>query len=135
MRLSREEYKKAEGYLKRYNYNCINILNIRNDIMTLSAVNMDGLPKAPYSISDTVFNSVIQLQENKELNRSIHEYKIVVQALQLVSEDSKVIFEELYQKSKNKWDIMNDKGLSERTFVRSKGELINTVHKDIKKMA
>lgn len=133
MRLSREEYKKAEGYLKRYNYNCINILNIRNDIMTLSAVNIDGLPKAPYSISDSVFNSVIQLQENRELNKSIHEYKIVVQALQLVSDDSKVIFEELYQKSKNKWDIMNEKGLSERTFVRRKGELINTVHKEINK--
>lgn len=133
MRLSREEYKKAEGYLKRYNYNCINILNIRNDIMTLSAVNIDGLPKAPYSISDSVFNSVIQLQENRELNRSIHEYKIVVQALQLVSDDSKVIFEELYQKSKNKWDVMNEKGLSERTFVRRKGELINTVHKEINK--
>ena len=133
MRLSREEYKKAEGYLKRYNYKCINILNIRNDIIALSAVNLDGLPKAPYSISDSVFNSVIQLQENRELNRSIHEYKIVVQALQLVSDDSKVIFEELYQKSKNKWDIMNEKGLSERTFVRRKGELINTVHKEINK--
>ena len=134
MRLSREEYKKAEGYLKRYNYNCINILNIRNDIIALSAVNLDGLPKAPYSISDSVFNSVIQLQENRELNRSIHEYKIVVQALQLVSDDSKVIFEELYQKSKNKWDVMNEKGLSERTFIRRKGELINTVHKEINKI-
>jgi DNA-directed RNA polymerase specialized sigma subunit len=133
MRLSREEYKKAEGYLKRYNYNCINILNIRNDIMTLSAVNLDGLPKAPYSISDSVFNSVIKLQENKELNKSISEYKVVVQALQLVSDDSKVIFEELYQKSKSKWDVMNEKGLSERTFVRRKGELINTVHKELKK--
>lgn len=133
MRLSREEYKKAEGYLKRYNYNCINILNIRNDIMTLSAVSIDGLPKAPYSISDTVFNSVIQLQENKELNKSIHEYKIVWQAIQLISEDSKTIFVELYQKGKNKWDIMNEKGFSERTFVRRKGELINTVHKEIKK--
>ena len=134
MRLSREEYKKAEGYLKRYNYNCINILNIRNDIMSIGAVNLDGLPKAPYSISDSVFNSIIKLQENKELNRSINEYKIVVQALQLVSDDSKVIFEELYQKSKNKWDVMNEKGLSERTFVRRKGELINMVHKEIKKV-
>ena len=134
MRLSREEYKKAEGYLKRYNYNCINISNIRNDIMSIGAVNLDGLPKAPYSISDSVFNSVIKLQENKELNRSINEYKIVVQALQLVSDDSKVIFEELYQKSKNKWDVMNEKGLSERTFVRRKGELINMVHKEIKKV-
>ena len=134
MRLSREEYRQAEGYLKRYNYNCINILNIRNDIMSLSSVKMDGLPEAPYNISDSVLNSVIQLQENKDLNKSIHEYKIVIKALQLVSEDSKVIFMELYQKSKSKWDIMNEKGLSERTFVRRKGELINAVHREIKKV-
>jgi len=135
MRLSREEYKKAEGYLKRYNYNCINILNIRNDIMTLSAVNLDGLPKAPYSISDTVFNSVIQLQENRELNRSINEYKIVAQALQLVNDDSKVIFEELYQKSKNKWTIINDiLHTSEETYKRRKRDLIYAVDKEIKKL-
>lgn len=135
MRLSREEYKKAEGYLKRYNYNCINILNIRNDIMTLSAVNLDGLPKAPYSISDSVFNSVIKLQENKELNRSINEYKIVVQALQLVSDDSKVIFEELYQKSKNKWNIINDiLHTSEETYKRRKRDLIYAVYEEIKKL-
>lgn len=134
MRLSREEYKKAEGYLKRYNYNCINILNIRNDIIALSAVNLDGLPKAPYSISDSVFNSVIQLQENRELNRSIHEYKIVVQALQLVSEDSKIIFEELYQKSRNKWYIINDiLHTSEETYKRRKRDLIYAVYEEINK--
>ena len=135
MRLSREEYKKAEGYLKRYNYNCINILNIRNDIMSIGAVNLDGLPKAPYSISDSVFNSVIKLQENKELNRSIHEYKIVVQALQLVSDDSKVIFEELYQKSKNKWHIINETlHTSEETYKRRKRDLIYAVYEEIKKL-
>lgn len=135
MRLSREEYKKAEGYLKRYNYNCINILNIRNDIMSIGAVNLDGLPKAPYSISDSVFNSVIKLQENKELNRSINEYKIVVQALQLVSDDSKVIFEELYQKSKNKWHIINETlHTSEETYKRRKRDLIYAVYEEIKKL-
>ncbi len=131
MRLSREEYKKAEGYLKRYNYNCINILNIRNDIMSLSSVSLDGMPKAPYSISDTVFNSVIQLQENKELNRSIHEYKIVIQALQLVNEDCKIIFDEYYRKNRGKWHIINNCGLSERTYFRKKTELIEAIHKEI----
>ena len=133
MRLSREDYKKAEGYLKRYNYNCVNILNIRNDIMTLSAVKLDGLPKAPNSISDTVFNSVVQLQENKELKRSMNEYKIVAQVLQLVSDDSKVIFDEYYRKNKGKWYIINNCGLSERTYFRKKTELIEAVHKEIKK--
>ena len=135
MRLSREEYKKAEGYLKRYNYNVINILNIRNDIMTLSAVKLDGMPKAPYSISDSVFNSVIQLQENKELNKSMHEYKIVIQALQLVSDDSKIIFEELYRKGKGKWYIIDDiLKTSEETFKRRKRQLIYAVDKEIKKL-
>ncbi len=135
MRLSREEYKKAEGYLKRYNYNCINILNIRNDIMSLSAVNLDGLPKAPYSISDTVFNSVIQLQENEEINRSIHEYKIVAKAIQLVNEDSEIIFNELYRKGKSKWYIIDEVlKTSEETYKRRKRDLIYAVDKEIKKL-
>ncbi len=135
MRLSREDYKKAEGYLKRYNYNCINILSIRNDIMSLSAVNLDGMPKAPYSISDSVFNSVIQLQENRELNKSINEYKIVARALQLVGEDSKTVFEELYRKGKSKWYIIDDiLKTSEETFKRRKRALIYAVDKEIKKL-
>lgn len=135
MRLSREEYKKAEGYLKRYNYNCINILNIRNDIMTLSAVNIDGLPKAPYSISDNVFNSMMQLQENKELQRSLKEYKVVANAIQLISEDSEIIFNELYRKGKNKWYIINDiLHTSEETYKRRKRDLIYAVDEEIKKM-
>jgi len=135
MRLSREEYKKAEGYLKRYNYNCINILNIRNDIMTLSAVNIDGLPKAPYSISDSVFNSMMQLQENKELQKSLKEYKVVASAIQLISEDSEIIFNELYRKGKNKWYIINDiLHTSEETYKRRKKDLIYAVDEEIKKM-
>lgn len=135
MRLSREEYKKAEGYLKRYNYNCINILNIRNDIMTLSAVNIDGLPKAPYSISDSVFNSMMQLQENKELQKSLKEYKVVASAIQLISEDSEIIFNELYRKGKNKWYIINDiLHTSEETYKRRKRDLIYAVDEEIKKL-
>ena len=135
MRLSKEDYKKANDCLKRYNYNCINILNIRADIISIGSPATDGMPKAPYRISDSVFNSVIQLQEDKQLQKSISEYKAVTQALELVNADSKLIFEELYIKNKYKWDIINDNGLSERTFVRRKGELIRAVHKELKKLA
>lgn len=133
-RLPKEDYKNAVGILKRYNYNCINILNIRADIMSISIPNSDGMPKAPYNISDSVFNQYTRLQEDKELQKSLREYKAVVQALELVSKDSKYIFEELYQKSKTKWEIM-DSGMSERTFVRRKSELIYAVDKEIKKLA
>ena len=34
-RLSKEEYREAKGCLKRYNYNCINIINIQRDILHL----------------------------------------------------------------------------------------------------
>lgn len=135
MRLNKEEYKEAVGCLKRYNYNCIKIINIRNDYMSLSSAVSDGMPKAPYSISDTVFNQVIQMEEDKELQKSIKEYKAVSQALQLVSEDCKLIFKELYIKNKYKWDIINDNALSERTYVRRKSELIMSVHKELKKLA
>lgn len=134
MRIPKEEYNKAVGCLKRYNYNCINIMNIQSDILSLSIAPNDGLPKAPYSIGDTVFNKVIQLQENKDLNKSIKEYKVVVQALQLVDKISKEIFEEEYRKSKRKYDIIDILHISERTYERRKNELIYAVHREMKKI-
>lgn len=134
-RLSKEDYREAVGCLKRYNYNCINIINIQSDIFSLSIAPVDGLPKAPYAVSNNVLNKVIQKEENESLQNSIKEYKIVVQALELVNAESRLIFEELYIKNKYKWDIINDNGLSERTYVRKKGELIRAVHKEIKKLA
>ena len=134
MRLSKEEYREAVGILKRYNYNCINILNIRADILGISVFENNGLPKAPYKISDTVYKQCVKLQENEELQKSIKEYGIVNQALELVNEDSKYIFEQFFQKGKSRWDIMSNKGMSERTFVRRKSELIYAVDKELKKV-
>lgn len=102
MRIIKEEYNKAVGCLKRYNYNCLNIINIQTDILSISIAPNDGLPKAPYSVGDTVFNKVVLLQDNEELNKSITEYKAVVQALQLVDDISKDIFREQYQKRRRK---------------------------------
>ena len=134
MRLSKEDYREAKGCLKRYNYNCLKIMNIRADIMDIGSPSLDGLPKAPYSTSDRVLNSVIKLQEDKDLQEAIKEYKAVVQALQLVNKDSKYIFEQLYIMSKTKWEIINS-GMSERTFFRRKKDLIKAVNKELKKLA
>jgi hypothetical protein len=133
MRLSKEEYKKAENCLKRYNYNCVTILNIRADIMSLSSSGIDGMPKAKYNISDNVCNSIVQLQENEYLQIALKECKVVEQALLLVSKDSKFVFEEYYLKNKNKWEIVSE-GMSERTFFRRKRDLIFAVDKELKKM-
>lgn len=132
-KISREDYKEAKGCLKRYNYNCINIMNIRADIMSLGGQGIDGMPKAPYAISDRVFNSVIKLQEDEHLQKSIKEYKAVVQALELVNKDCKELFEKYYIQSKSKWDIINS-GMSERTFGRRKQELIYAVGNELKKV-
>lgn len=134
MRLNTDDYKRAVGCLKRYNYNCIKIINIRADIISIGSTAIDGMPKAPYRVSDTVFNSVIKLQEDEELQKAIKEYKAVVQAIELVSKDSKYIFEELYIKSKTKWEIINS-GMSERTYFRRKKDLIIAVDKELKKLA
>ena len=134
MKLSREDYNRAVGYLKRYNYNCINIINIRADIMSISTPQNDGMPKPPYSISDTVYNQYIKLQEDEELQKSLKEYKVVTQALELISKDSKYIFEQLYIKNKTKWEVI-ETGMSERTFVRRKSELVLAVDKELKKLA
>lgn len=73
-------------------------MNIKMDIMSIGSPNFDGMPKAPYSISNSVLNSVIKMQENKALQQSIREYKIVIQALELTDRITKEIFEEEYQK-------------------------------------
>lgn len=99
-RLSKEDYREAVGCLKRYNYNCIKMMNMKYDIMSLSSPVLDGMPKAPYKISDSVLNSLIRIQENEELQKCIREYNIVVQALQLVDSITKEIFQEEYQKRK-----------------------------------
>lgn len=102
MKIDKEDYNKAVGCLKRYNYNCINIMNIQADIMSIGSPTINGLPKAPYSVSDTVFNAVIKLQEDEELQKSLREYKAVVQALALTDKVTKDIFEEQYQKRRRK---------------------------------
>lgn len=134
MRLEKEEYKRAVGVLKRYNYNCINIINIQTDILSLSVAPLSDMPRVPYSVGDTTLKKVLQLEENIELQQSIKEYKAVVQALQLVSQESKMIFELLYIKNKTKWEII-ESGMSERTYFRRKKELILAVNKELKKMA
>ena len=132
MKLQKEDYKRAVGILKRYNYNCIAILNTRADILSLSVATNDGMPKTKYNINDSVCDKLIELEENEELQQSIREYKIVRQVLELVNNDCKQIFEDLYQKGKTKWQIVSE-GMSERTFERRKSELIYTVHKELKK--
>lgn len=134
MRLENQEYRQAVNCLKRYNYNCIKIMSIREDIMSISGLNMDGMPKPKYSKSDMVLNSVIQLQEDEELKRAVKEVKAVQLALQLVDEDCKNIFEKIYIQSKSKWELINN-GMSERTYFRKKTELITQVNKELKKLA
>lgn len=134
MRISKDDYNTAVGCLKRYNYNCINILNIRSDIMTIGSPVMNGMPKAPYSISDNVYNTVVKLQEDENLQKCLKEYKAVIQALELVNRDSKYIFEELYVKSKTKWDVIHEMCTSEETYKRRKRELIYAVDMELKKL-
>ena len=125
MRLENQEYRQAVNCLKRYNYNCIKIMSIREDIMSISGLNMDGMPKPKYSKSDMVLNSVIQLQEDEELKRAVKEVKAVQMALQLVDEDCKNIFEKIYIQSKSKWELINN-GMSETTYFRKKNRVNNT---------
>ena len=135
MRLNKEDYRKAEGCLRRYNYNCITIINLRADAMSVGVPSYDGMPKAPYSISDSVFNQYVKLQEDKELQKALKEYKAVRLAYELVNSDCKEIFNTYYQQQKTKWETIDKLGLSERTFLRRKKDLIYAVDKEIKKLA
>lgn len=133
MRIPKEEYNKAVGCLKRYNYNCIKIMDIRENIMSISGQNLDGMPKAKYNTSDIVINSVIQLQTNEELKKASKELKAVQLALELVDEDSKKIFEKVYRQSKSKWETIKDMNMSEETYKRKKSSLIYAVYNELEK--
>ena len=133
MRLSKEEYKEAKGCLKRYNYNCISIMNIRADILSIGSQVIDGLPKAPYRISDNVLNSVIRLHENDHIQKCVKEIKAVQQALALLNEDSRDIFEKQYRLGQSKWEIL-DIGMSEGTYKRRHSDLVYAVHNELKKV-
>ena len=135
MRLNKEDYRKAEGCLRRYNYNCITIINLRADAISVGVPSYDGMPKAPYSISDSVFNQYVKLQEDKELQKALKEYKAVRQVYELVNNDCKEIFNTYYQQQKSKWETIDKLGLSERTFLRRKKDLIYAVDKELKKLA
>lgn len=134
MRLPKEEYRQAEGCLKRYNYNCVTILNIRADAMSISAVNYDGMPKPKYNIADSVPNCIIQLQENQYLQKALKECEVVEKALLLVDKNCKEVFQKFYVESKSKWQVIEEINTSEETFKRRKKKLIYTVHKELKKL-
>lgn len=131
MRLENQEYRQAVNCLKRYNYNCIKIMSIREDIISVNGMNMDGMPKPKYSKSDMVLNSVIQLQEDEDLKKVIKEVKAVNQALMLISDEAKIVFEELYRKGTSKYEIINNiLHTSEETYKRRKRELIYTTYEE-----
>lgn len=135
MRLSKEDYNNAVGCLKRYDYNCINILNIKSDIYSIETANNDGQPKPKYNKTDTVLAKIIQVEENEVIQKAIKEYKAVRNALLLVNKDCNYIFEKCFREQKSKWEVMDQYGMSERTFKRRKSELIYTVNKELKKLA
>ncbi len=135
MRLDKEEYKYAKRCLKRFNYNKLNILMRRTDLMSLSAVNIDGQPKGKNKISDIVGQTIVRIEEDKELNKSIKEYKAVLLARESIDEDGKYILDHIYDmQDMNKWDIVysEERPMSERTFKRKHSNLIYEVANQLK---
>ena len=134
MRLSKEDYQNAVGCLKRYDYNCINILNIKSDIYSLETANSDGQPKPKYNKTDTVLAKIIQVEENEAIQKAIREYKAVRNALLLVNKDCEYIFEKIFREKKSKWEVVEQLNISEETFKRRKRVLIYTVNEELKKL-
>lgn len=135
-RLSKEDYREAKGCLKRYNYNCINIINTQSDILSLSIAPVDGLPKAPYSVGNPTLKKVMQLEQDEDLQKSIREYNAVIQALYYINDKiTEEIFNEEFRKGeKNKWTIIDTLHISEDIYKRRKKELIYRVDKELKSL-
>ena len=127
MKLSKENYNKAIGVLKRYNYNCINIKEA--NLYSVEAINYDFVPSKTNKINNIVLNKIIEKEDNVELRKSIEEYNIVQKVLSLISKESEKIFEEEFVKKNNKWKVIENLNLTESTYKRRKKELIDTTYK------
>lgn len=135
MRLNRKDYKEAEECLQNYNYNCKAIKTIPQDIITISSGLNIGTVRAPYSTSDSVFNTYVKLQEDDEFKKVVMQYNAVENAKLKLNQDCQDILEYAYIKRIGKWNVINKLHLSERTYARRKRTLIYTVHNEIKKLA
>lgn len=136
MKIDTEEYRYAKRCLKRFNYNKLNIIARRTDLLNISSTGIDGLPKGKNSISDIVGKTVIRIEEDEELNKSTNEYKAVILAREIVDDDSKYILDHIYvMKDMNKWDIIysDERPMSEATFKRKHSSLVYAVAEELKK--
>ena len=131
MRIPKEEYREVINILKRYSYNCLNIIQRQNDILSLS-VSGDSEGRSKYSISDSTLNKVLRLEEDVNLQRSIREFKLVKRTLFLVSSDARYIFDKLFIEQKSKWNIIDELHISEETYKRRKSELVYTTYNEMK---
>lgn len=62
------------------------------------------------------------------------EYNAVNQAKLLLNNDEIYIFEEVFRKQRNKWDVIDELNISEETYKRRKRNLIYTVNEELKKL-
>lgn len=132
MRIPKEEYRKVIRILERYNYNRLNIIQRQSDILSIS-VNGSNEGRPKYSISDSTLNKVLRLEEDKSLQDSIREYKIVLRVLELVRKDTRKLFKLLFEEQKTKWECIDELHVSEETYKRRKSELVYTTYKEFLK--
>jgi len=124
IRISDEKFREAKGCLRRYAYNKLNIVTIRFDIMNITGINYDSNTAKTNRINSVVENSVIELEENKELKKSVREIKAIEMTKKIIDEETLFILEHLYdKKDMTKWEIIGN-GVSERSFYRKHKELI-----------
>lgn len=81
------------------------------------------------------YNRAVELLKKYKSNDILFEKILVENALKHVSNNAKYVFDQIYLKEKNKYQIITSGKLSERTFERRKQELIYAVHHEIKKQS
>lgn len=133
MKIPKEEYRKVIKCLKNYKYNEMQKNEIEADILAINISPADS-PRTSSGISDTVFNKVMQLQQDEDLQRCIKEYKAVERMLLLVDDIAKEIFEEEFKKGNHKWKVIKNLNLTLSTYERRKRELVYTTYRELKKV-
>lgn len=134
-RLDTKDYNRALRCLHEYKANKLLLTELEHDIEDLSLSPLDGMPKVPYSISDSTARKVIQKEENPTLRKIKKEKLAVDLTLLLADEDGKNVFSEVFEKkNKNKWNIIDKLKIGEGKYKQEKRFLIYTVHKELTKL-
>ena len=133
MRINKKIYNYIDYELSNYKFYEKKINEIRNNIIQESPPPADGQPKGKNHISNPTLDKVIELSTPLAIQRMEYNKKCIERALNKLDEYHIKFFEKNYKETdgNNKIKVCNEIPISERTYYRLKGKIIEYVAREM----